>query len=136
MDLLRLACCALAGAGLFLATYVGCGINERSGMSIHLRPDPLERAFEALMGLPPFGDMVQRASASRRRAEGLRQMPVMLDVVTLGLSAGLSFDSALELYCNRYDNELAKALSAAMLSWRLGTASRDEALSLPCQVPV
>ena len=53
----------------------------------------------------------------------------MLDVVTLGLQAGLSFDSSLELYCQRYDNELAKVLSAALMSWRLGTASRDEALT-------
>ena len=52
----------------------------------------------------------------------------MLDVVTLGLSAGLSFDSALELYCQRYHDAACRGAGQALLSWRLGTAS-DEALA-------
>ena len=54
---------------------------------------------------------------------------VLLDVLTLGLSAGLSFDASLELYCTRYDDELAHALSEAMASWRIGLTTRSEALS-------
>ena len=52
----------------------------------------------------------------------------MLDVVTLGLSAGLSFDSSLELYCSRYGSELSGLFSEAMLSWRIGARGREEAL--------
>ena len=48
--------------------------------------------------------------------------------MTLGLSAGLSFDASLELYCARYQNELARAFSEAMLSWRIGVSSREDAL--------
>lgn len=65
---------------------------------------------------------------SRRRRECLRDLPALLDVVTLGLSAGLSFDASLELYCSRYKNELARAFSEAMLSWRIGASSRESAL--------
>ena len=54
----------------------------------------------------------------------------MLDVVTLGLSAGLSFDSSLELYCERYHSELSRSFSEAMLSWRIGARPREEALAL------
>ncbi len=56
-------------------------------------------------------------------------MPTLLDVLTLGLSSGLSFDASLELYCERYDDELAAALAEAQLSWRLGAESRQDALS-------
>ena len=81
-----------------------------------------------IMAWPPVARLVEASSRAHRKRECLRQMPVMLDVVTLGLQAGLSFDSSLELYCQRYDDELARVLGGALLSWRLGTRSRDEAL--------
>ena len=65
---------------------------------------------------------------ARSRAECLSELPVKLDVVTLGLSAGLSFDSSLELYCSRYGSELSGLFSEAMLSWRIGARGREEAL--------
>ena len=52
----------------------------------------------------------------------------MLDVLTLGLSAGLSFDASLELYCERYGNELARALDESMLAWRIGARPREAEL--------
>ena len=58
----------------------------------------------------------------------LREMPSMLDVVTLGLLSGLSFDASLELYCQRYEGRLAGALSSALTSWRMGVSSREAAL--------
>ena len=51
-------------------------------------------------------------------------MPTLIDVLTLGLSAGLSFDASLSLYCDRYQTELSQAFSEAMLSWRMGVTSR------------
>lgn len=52
----------------------------------------------------------------------------MLDVVTLGLAAGLSFDASLDLYCSRSDGALSRAFSEAMLGWRIGVRGREEAL--------
>ena len=119
--------CLVAAGSLFAAglclTAGGTGV-----VRLGQRRDPARGLLVRLRMLPPVAGMLETATRSRRRAECLRQMPVMLDVVTLGLSAGLSFDSSLELYCQRYDDELAHALSGAMLSWRLGTATRDEAL--------
>lgn len=86
-----------------------------------------ELAWE-LSRLPPVARARRTAERAARRTACLTELPVLLDVVTLGLSAGLSFDSSLELYCSRYDNELSRAFSGAMLEWRIGVASREEAL--------
>ncbi|MDO4797313.1 MAG: type II secretion system F family protein [Coriobacteriales bacterium] len=70
----------------------------------------------------------ERRDSKRVRAEVMRDMPLFLDIVTLGVSAGLSFDSSLDLYCDRYQTPLADLMSQAMLSWRLGTCGRAQAL--------
>lgn len=57
------------------------------------------------------------------------EVPSMLDIVTLGLEAGLSFDASLELYCERYEGLLAGALKNMLISWRLGVISRSEGLA-------
>ena len=63
------------------------------------------------MGLAPVRRVRRAEGVARRRRECLGELPTLLDVVTLGLSAGLSFDASLELYCARYQNELARAFS-------------------------
>lgn len=91
--------------------------------------------FRALAGMGPFlerarlsGRAGRAASAEARRAACLNDLPVLLDVVTLGLSAGLSFDASLELYCSRNEGILARAFEEAMLSWRIGASTRERAL--------
>lgn len=121
-------CCAMAGCCSFASTFVAYAPRRPMKLMSQGRADPLRDLLVRLRRLTLVRQLEERAAIARGRAECLRQMPVMLDVVTLGLSAGLSFDSALELYCQRYSNELARALGTAMLSWRLGTASREEAL--------
>ena len=59
----------------------------------------------------------------------LREMPEMIDILILGLSSGLSFDSALDLYCLRESGELSKELSNAHMTWKLGATTREEALN-------
>lgn len=94
----------------------------------HGAPDLIRRAKEAVMGLEPIRRVRRAEGVARRKRECLGELPTLLDVVTLGLSAGLSFDASLELYCARYQNELARAFSEAMLSWRIGVLSREDAL--------
>ncbi len=52
----------------------------------------------------------------------------MVDIVQLGLSAGLSFDAALELYCGGRPGRLPSELARAELMWRVGALTRERAL--------
>ena len=75
---------------------------------------------------------VQGVSRARARKQGpvtLSDVSEMIDVVRLGLSAGLSFDAALELYCSESPSRLAEIMGSAELSWRVGASTRDDALA-------
>lgn len=76
--------------------------------------------------------VVRRAAESRElertRRGCLGEMPEFLDIVTLGLSAGLSFDASVELYCSRYVTTTSKVFLESMRSWQIGLTSRAEAL--------
>ena len=86
-----------------------------------------------------FGDLVRailcvaRARmpprGRRRRDVGLSEVSEMVDIVRLGMSAGLSFDAALGLYCAGRDGALATSLGRAMLLWQTGVEPRSEALA-------
>lgn len=52
----------------------------------------------------------------------------MVDIVRLGLSAGLSFDAALGLYCEQCTGLLPESMMRARMSWQTGMASREEGL--------
>ena len=80
--------------------------------------DRVLASFRARMG--PLG----RAGA----AVGSGEVADMIDIVGLGLSAGLSFDAALSLYCDGRPGVLAGRLERALLSWQAGIASREEEL--------
>ncbi|MBR3315911.1 MAG: type II secretion system F family protein [Atopobiaceae bacterium] len=77
---------------------------------------------------PLLAETRRRQEERRRERSATLDMPTFLDIVTLGISAGLSFDASLELYCERYDTPLARMVSDAMLSWRMGIRGRGEAL--------
>lgn len=66
----------------------------------------------------------------KREIEGkcLDELPELIDVLALGLSAGLSFDASASIYCQRYTTMLSQKLSGAIQAWQLGFKSRQEAL--------
>lgn len=113
---------AALSSGRACAVLLGCDAEKTFGH------DPLDAALRAVTESEAARRI--RAGEERTRAsrESAESMPVMIDVVTLGLAAGLSFDASLELYCERYDDALSAALGRAMLSWRVGAATRGEAL--------
>lgn len=88
----------------------------------------LEGFLEKTGAVYVLGRLRADGRKAREKKEALAQMPVMIDVVVLGLSAGLSFDSSLELYCSRYGDALSRELGHALLSWRMGAETRGEAL--------
>ncbi|ERL12691.1 type II secretion system F family protein [Olegusella massiliensis] len=128
MDITILALIGATGISNFAGVWVlGLPQKDARELSSHRFFNRLSQSVERRL---PFIMEVRRQSRlAARRSEGLRSLPEMLDILTLGLSAGLSFDASLELYCNRSTTELSIAFRHAMDSWRMGIATRDEALS-------
>ncbi|MGN0075941.1 MAG: type II secretion system F family protein [Parafannyhessea sp.] len=121
---------AMASASTFALAFVlvsggSGGGGEKGEGSLSSLAGSIERR---LRSMGPVAELERRGRESARKSTCLRDLPSLLDVVTLGLSSGLSFDAALDLYCERYDNELSSAFSEAMLSWQVGAESRAEAL--------
>lgn len=87
-------------------------------------PAPLER----LRRSAPIARLESRARTAAIEMACLDELPEMLDVLTLGLSAGLSFDAALAIYCSRTTGVLRDLLHQSQMSWRLGIATRTQAL--------
>lgn len=69
-----------------------------------------------------------RLPAPAEERVGLEDVSEMVDVVGLGLTAGLSFDAALGLYCEYRAGRLSRRLARARLSWQIGAETREEAL--------
>ncbi|MGI6230057.1 MAG: type II secretion system F family protein [Tractidigestivibacter sp.] len=129
MDGLALALVGLSGASAMASVEViargkaPMRFGTKGGASADLG-----HALERVQSLGVVRELEKDSELSRRRAACLHEMPVLIDTLTLGLSSGLSFDASLELYCERFDTQLASAFSEAMLSWRIGASSREEAL--------
>lgn len=112
----------VCGLLAFWCSYLFCGGNLR-GSAKHAALWLGEMAAKVCARLG-----ANRTGGRRERRVVVREMPTFLDIVTLGLSAGLSFDASLELYCARYDTRLSHAMAAALMSWRIGARERGEAL--------
>lgn len=57
-----------------------------------------------------------------------KYLPDMLDVVSLGLRSGLSFDRSFELYYKHFKNEFSKSCQKAQEKWDNGLISREDSL--------
>ena len=110
---------ALAAVGCALPPFVLAG-GRKPGNTVTRSASPRVPRL--------LGRARERSERQALAGECMQLMPTLIDVVTLGLSAGLSFDSALELYCTRFDNGLAREFSRAMLSWQMGIDDRQGAL--------
>lgn len=97
-----------------------------SGQRKEARSPPLVE--KVLEHLPLISRMREEGERTRLRRICIDQVPELLDIATLGLSAGLPFDTAISLYCVEYSNELSRELTRAMMGWRVGMYSRTEAL--------
>lgn len=79
--------------------------------------DIVRNRIEAWTGLSGVDGVVSLGEASE-----------MIDLICLGLSAGLSFDASLSLYCRERDTKLARRMEQACMSWQIGMQTREEAL--------
>ena len=63
----------------------------------------------------------------------LGEVSEMIDVVRLGLSAGLSFDAALEIFCANRRSPLTVRLERAYMAWQVGVGAREDELLAAAQ---
>lgn len=68
----------------------------------------------------------QRIAARSNAIEG--HVSEAIEVLCLGLRAGLSFERSLELYCANFPTNLSGELSAAQQMWGTGLLTREQAL--------
>jgi len=117
----------LAGLRVLVAVVAGAGffwLTRNTAMTHSLR---LIYTF-GLAGLGyflPF--MWLRMRARRRQREIERALPDALDMMTIGVEAGLGFESAMLKVAERWDNALSRELRRVVAEMRVGTP-RDEAL--------
>lgn len=110
------------GAAACLAVWLALGGERGEGA-------PGFDAKALLRHLPRVRRALEREGSARVTRACERQMPEFLDILGLGLSAGLSFDASLALFCDRRDCELSREIRTAMISWQMGMEGRSEALS-------
>lgn len=143
---LLVLCLALSGAAvaqlLLLATNAAVRARVRAALR---RLSRGARLGGVAAGLASAGRrawrLVERRGRERERrierGRCLDELPELIDVVALGLSAGMSFDAALGVYCEHYRTSLSAHMGEAMRSWQLGVKSRQEALrQLAAQIQV
>lgn len=98
-----------------------------------LHPRDARAAARSLWGRIPVFALVRGALARVRDgrsqdAVSLGDVSEMVDIVRLGLLAGLSFDASLSLYCESGHGLLAREMDRARMSWQMGLCSREAAL--------
>lgn len=109
----------LAACGMALGVLAGCVASAELAVVL------------AVVGLFVGWRLLPRAIRRReeRRAQEMeRHLPEMLDVLSLGMRSGLSFDRSLLLYAQHFDTLLAREFYLAQQQWTHGFARRDDAL--------
>lgn len=116
---------------------VGVGTSAAVGAWLSWRADELRWLGHRVRDeLRVLGALLERAAHRLARPQdpddtrvSLSEVSEMIDVVNLGLSAGLSFDAALELYGASRHTLLAREMMRALLLWRIGAGTREEELT-------
>ena len=107
---------------------LGCGIlGALAGAVLSNELCAAGAALGGLGGALALPRAVKRLE--RARALGLeRDVSEMLEVVSLGLRSGLSFDRSFQLYADHFDTVFAGECASASRVWASGLATREEAL--------
>lgn len=84
-------------------------------------------AFGLVAGWHSVARALGREAACRRKSLE-RHLSEAVEVICLGLRAGLSFDRALDSYCDCFECGLARELRVAHRMWDAGLRTRESAL--------
>ena len=74
----------------------------------------------------PYWALNEESTLRVQRLEA--SLPEMLEVVSLALRSGLSFDMSLQLYAEHFKNILSKSCTVAINKWTSGIQTREDAL--------
>ena len=105
------------------------GERKRRNLQIEARvasdAESSERESGSLFG---FGAALKCLIAGKPRIDVDRDLAELIDVLGLGMEAGLSFENAFALYASRFDTGLARECRATAAVMASGLASREEAM--------
>lgn len=102
---------------------------QRSNARARLIASPPAKTEESrFLRLPFIVNMHKKRQTERRAQHYEAELPRMLDILAMGMHAGLSFDTAFGLYVRRFESELAVLCSERFELWQRGLISRDEGL--------
>jgi tight adherence protein C len=82
----------------------------------------------AVIAKTPLGALLAKNAMLRRKASYERDLPALLEVIALGMQAGMGFDQAFMLYTERFDTALAHCCEKSLAIWTKGLISRDEGM--------
>ena len=122
---------AVAACLCALSVFVATGLDRADARKI---AEACKR--EAVLVAAAGRSVVDALAARMKGAVGaggparvsLGEVSEMIDVVRLGLSAGLSFDAALEIFCANRRSVLALRLERACMAWQVGVGTREDEL--------
>ncbi len=111
---------------LVAAKYLHGGIGFGVGLavfSVDLSGALAAALLAAFLGSRPVARMKQ--VAAERRRSYTRLLPSALDLVSLGIEAGLSFDRSFALYCAQFDNQISDSFQKVLDGIALGKPRRQ-----------
>lgn len=117
---------SLATISAFL--FLGWGSDDRRLTCIRWARTLRRDGARLVASLEAVVRRVLRVEAPSRASATLSEVSEMIDIVRLGLSAGLSFDAAVGMYCDGRSGGLSTRLAQARVSWQSGLTTREEEL--------
>lgn len=101
---------------------------------------PIGRVISFSSGFLSLGFMLPSIWLGRRikarQKEVLRSLPDALDMMTIGIEAGLGFDAAMQKITEKWDNELSRAFNRALGEMRIGRTRREALKDMTSRIEV
>ena len=116
------------GSAIWLASEANERASARAASSVSGLVAQAVRATRGVIDIVRNRIEAWTGSSGVDGAVSLGEASEMIDLICLGLSAGLSFDASLSLYCRERDTKLARRMEQACMSWQIGMQTREEAL--------
>ncbi len=106
---------------------IGAVVCGMLGLALNFGFALLAAGLGFLLGWASLGWALRTVVAQRTQALE-RHLSEAIEVMCLGLRAGLSFERSLELYCANFPSQLSAELHNAQQMWHTGLLTREAAL--------